>query len=58
MKNMLRGLGILAALAAVILGVVGTNVDATGVSKDVNPLGAVAVAIAALALLKASELVD
>lgn len=58
MKKALRVAGILAALAAVVLGVVSTNVDATGVSKDANPLGAVAVAIAALALLKASELVD
>jgi hypothetical protein len=53
MKNALR----LAALAAVVLGIAGSNVDARGVS-DTNPLGAVAIAIAALALLKGSELVD
>lgn len=57
MKNALRVMGILAALAATVLGVVGANVDARGAS-EVNPIGGVAVAIAALALLKGSELTD
>lgn len=58
MKKILRTLGTLAAVAAVILGVAGSNVDAAGMSRDANPLGAIGVAIGAVALLKASELSD
>ncbi len=53
----MRWIGIVAAFAAVALGGFSANVDARGVS-DVNPLGAVALGIGAIALLRASELVD
>lgn len=48
-KKVLMVVGTLAAVAAVILGVVSTD------AHSVNPIGAIAVAVAALAVLKASE---
>lgn len=57
LKTALRTLGTVAAALAVLLGLISLNVNANGVS-DVNPFGAVAVGVGALALLKASELAD
>ena len=48
-KKVLMVVGSLAAVAALVLGVVSTD------ARDVNPLGAIAVAVAAFAVLKASE---
>jgi hypothetical protein len=48
-KKVLMVVGSLAAVAAVILGVVSTD------ARNVNPLGAIALAVAAIAVLKASE---
>ena len=48
-KKVLMVVGSLAAVAALALGVVSTD------ARDVNPLGAIAVAVAAFAVLKASE---
>ena len=51
-KKVLMVVGSLAAVGAVILGVVSTEVSSR---PSVNPLGAIAVAVAAFAVLKASE---
>lgn len=56
MKRKLWIAGTLAGIAAVVLGFVSTNINGQGVPQDAHPGGAIAVAIAALALLKASEL--
>ena len=48
-KKVLRIIGTLAAVAALVLGVVSTD------ARSVNPIGAIAVAVAAFAVLKASE---
>ncbi len=56
MKNTLRIAGIVSAVAAAVLALVGSNINAAGMPQDVNPVGSIGLAIAALAFLKASEL--
>ena len=56
MKRYLYYAGVFAALAAVVISMVGSDVGANGMPQDVNPLGGIGLAIAALALFKASEL--
>lgn len=56
MKKYLYYAGVLAAVAAVIISMIGSDVGANGMPQDVNPLGGIGMGIAALALFKASEL--
>ena len=51
-KKVLVMIGTLAAIAAVVMGVVSTEVSS---KPSVNPIGAIAVAVAAFGVLKASE---
>jgi len=55
MQNALYTLGILAAVAAVVLAVVGANLNAAHLPQDVHPNASIGMAIAALAFLKAAE---
>ena len=54
MAKNLFWIGLLLAGAAAVLGLVSTNINAGGVPADVHPMGAIAVAVAAIAFLYAS----
>lgn len=49
--------GVILATVATVLGIVSTNMNAGGVPADVHPVGALAVAVAALAFIQASRCV-
>jgi hypothetical protein len=55
MRSKLFWVGVLLAAAAAVLGIVSTNMNAGGVPADVHPMGAAAVALAAIAFLYASR---
>ena len=47
--------GVILAAVAAVLGIISTNMNAGGVPADVHPVGALAVAVAALAFIQASR---
>ncbi len=55
MQAKLFWVGTILAACAAILGIVSTNMNAGGIPADVHPMGAVAVAVSAIAFLYASR---
>ncbi|MCB9564538.1 MAG: hypothetical protein H6708_29490 [Kofleriaceae bacterium] len=55
MNELLRALGIVAALAAIFVALIGANVDAHGQPQGAHPTSSVGLGLAALALIKAGE---